>query len=190
MGGQITVEGRKRPSNTVRQLLTPRSKVSTPLVRLSAAPLSPGTTSLPSSHSTVQRINVRLHKLSKYRLRPKKAQESPEFQPFSSTERPLSVLESESDDLTALPSSRTEQRTYKLLRHSLRSFEEGSGSVRLVEAPTSARRDSLAAAVQLTRAPHLHRTSILSLAPLRIPGPQDQPSLTKSWGRLVERRHK
>jgi len=123
--------------------------------------------------------------------------ESPEFPHLSPTERHLSGSESVSDDLTeALPSSRTEQRTYKLLRYTMQSFEEGSGSARLVEAPSSSRRDSLAAAVKLTRAPHQPRTSILSLAPLRIPEPQDQPlqassdTPTRSWGRLVERRRK
>ena len=65
--------------------------------------------------------------------------ESPEFPHLSSTERHLSGSESVSDNLTeALPSSRTEQRTYKLLRNTMRLFEEGSGSARLVEAPVLA----------------------------------------------------
>ena len=138
MGGRITIEGRKQPSKTVSQLLTPRSQASTSLTRLSTSPRSPrlpATVSLPSNHTTVQRINVRLHKLSKYRPRPKKLQErqveSPEFPHLSSTERHLSGSESVSDNLTeALPSSRTEQRTYKLLRYTMWSFGEGSGSAR------------------------------------------------------------
>ena len=138
MGGRITIEGRKQPSKTVSQLLTPRSQASTSLTRLSTSPRSPrlpATVSLPSNHTAVQRINVRLHKLSKYRPRPKKLQErqveSPEFPHLSSTERHLSGSESVSDNLTeALPSSRTEQRTYKLLRYTMWSFGEGSGSAR------------------------------------------------------------
>lgn len=219
MGGQITLEGRKRRIGTVSQLLSPRSKANTTFTQLPATPRTQSTPAILAtapSPNTVQSINVRLHTLRKYRLRPKRKlgskEESTEKQPESPHVSPIKIplsisrTATEEDLLRTLPSPRATQRTYKLPRSSqtVRSFEEELGaSERLTtirrEAPNSARRDSLTAAVELTRAPNFHRTSILSMEPLRIPAPKDQPRPSQStpevpartsWGSLMERRRR
>ena len=216
MGGQISLEGRKRRIGAVSQLLSPRSNASATFTQLSGTPRipSPPVILAPvSSHSTVQSINVRLHTLRKYRLRPKRKLESkeekqPESPHVSPIEIPVSISRTvtEEDLARTLPSPRATQRTYKLPRsfQTVRSFDEELGaSERLTtfrrEVTNLARRDSLAAAVELTRAPNFHRTSILSMEPLRIPAPKDQSQPSRStpevpartsWGSLMERRRR
>lgn len=204
MGGQITLEGRKRPTGGSSQLLSPRSKAHISHIRLSETPKAQSTPIVlasPLSPTAVQSINVRLHTLRKYRVRPSLTHRSLIPSPMESL--PIhTAVHTEGDTLDGLPTARAERRTYKLQRK-VKFFEEldssGEPQMTLRRAiPNSARRESLSAAVEYTRAASsIHRTSILSLEPLRIPGPKkrpqplqltsvpESPAVPTSWGSLL-----
>ena len=207
MGGQITLEGRKRPTGGSAQLLSPRSKAQVSRIRISDTPKGQSTpiaiVTLPSP-TAVQSINIRHHTLRKYRIRPNLTPRAAPLSPIEPLPSSPAAL-TEEDLLSELPTTQAERRTYKLQRK-VKFYEEvgnsRDGEPQLTlrrDLPNSARRESLAAAVELTRAPTgVQRTSILSLEPLRIPVQKEKPRplqlmsgpetpVRQSWGSLLER---
>ena len=207
MGGQVSLEGSKRHTAVSTQLQSPRYKARTSHIRLSDTPKSQAPTIIlttPPSTSSVQSINVGL--LSRRKYRPRRLQQLTDQHLISPIQRPLSssrVLTDE-DLLEELPSPRAEHRTYKLHRkaQTTRSTEEDTVVTErrsLFKPPNVGRRESLAAAIEFTRAPLAKRSSLLPMTAVPPPSHKERPRplqlqsvpetpAPSSWSALVNRR--